>query len=79
LVNSRVFTARRSAQALTIGKGPHATLNFNLRRIGKMQTLLLSCAFGVVCTMVLWVVSAAAAKHDRLARRGLKLFPPEEI
>jgi hypothetical protein len=44
-----------------------------------MQTLLLSCAFGVACTMVIWVVSAAAVKHDRLARRGLKLFPPEEI
>jgi hypothetical protein len=44
-----------------------------------MQTVLLSCAFGAVCTMVLWVVGGAAAKHDQLARRGLKLFPPEEI
>ena len=44
-----------------------------------MPAGLLSCAFGAVCTMVLWVVSAAAAKHDQLARRGLKLFPPEEI
>jgi hypothetical protein len=44
-----------------------------------MQTVLLSCAFGAVCTMVLWVVSAAAAKRDQLTRRGLKLFPPEEI
>jgi hypothetical protein len=44
-----------------------------------MQTVLLSCAFGAVCTMVLWVVSAAAAKHDQLARRCLKPIPPEEI
>jgi hypothetical protein len=29
--------------------------------------------------MVLWTVSAAAAKRDQLARRGLKPFPPEEI
>jgi hypothetical protein len=44
-----------------------------------MQTLFLSCAFAAVCTMVLWVVSSAAAKRDQLVRRGLKLFPPEEI
>jgi hypothetical protein len=44
-----------------------------------MQTLLLSCAFGAVCTMVLWVVSSVAAKHDQLVRRGVKLFPPEEL
>jgi hypothetical protein len=44
-----------------------------------MQTLLLSCAFGAVCTMVLWVVSSASAKRDQLLRRGIKLFPPEEI
>jgi predicted outer membrane lipoprotein len=44
-----------------------------------MQTLLLSCAFGAVCTMVLCVVSAAAVKRDQLVRRGIKLFPPEEI
>jgi hypothetical protein len=60
-------------------KGPPANLRFNPQRIGEMQTLLLSCAFGAVCTMVLWVVSAAAVKHDQLARRGFKLFPPEEI
>jgi hypothetical protein len=29
--------------------------------------------------MVLWVVSAAAVKRDQLVRRGMKLFPPEEI
>jgi hypothetical protein len=44
-----------------------------------MQTLLLSCLFGAVCTMVLWVVSSAAAKRDYLMRRGDKLLPPEEI
>jgi hypothetical protein len=44
-----------------------------------MPAVLLSCAFGAVCTMVLWIVSAAAAKHDQLVRRGLKPFPPEEI
>ena len=44
-----------------------------------MQTLVLSCVFGAVCTMVLWVVGSAAAKRDHLMRRGGKLFPPEEI
>lgn len=44
-----------------------------------MQTVLISCVFGAVCTMVLWVVGAAAAKRDALIRRGGKLLPPEEI
>ncbi len=44
-----------------------------------MQTLLLSCLFGAVCTMVLWVLSSASAKRDYLMRRGDKLLPPEEI
>jgi hypothetical protein len=44
-----------------------------------MQTLLLSCLFGAVCTMVLWVLSSVAAKRDQMMRRGGKLFPPEEF
>jgi hypothetical protein len=44
-----------------------------------MQTVVLSCVFGAVCTMVLWVVSSASAKHDELMRRSGRLFPPEEI
>jgi hypothetical protein len=44
-----------------------------------MQTLILSCVFGTVCTMVLWILGSAAAKRDHLMRRGNKLFPPEEI
>ncbi|HEY3847340.1 MAG TPA: hypothetical protein VGL95_09525 [Acetobacteraceae bacterium] len=44
-----------------------------------MQTLLLSCVFGVVCAMVLWVLGSAAAKRDYLMRNGEKLFPADEI
>jgi hypothetical protein len=44
-----------------------------------MQTLLLSCLFGAVCAMVLWVISSAAAKREYLMRHGDKLLPPEEI
>jgi len=44
-----------------------------------MQTLLLSCLFGAVCTMVLWVLSSVAAKRDQIMRRGGKFFPPEEF
>ena len=44
-----------------------------------MQTLVLSCLFGAVCTMVLWVLGSAAAKRDHLMRHGDKLFPPEKI
>ena len=44
-----------------------------------MQTVLLSCLFGAVCTMVLWVVSSASAKRDALLRRGGRLAPPEEF
>jgi hypothetical protein len=43
-----------------------------------MQTVLISCAFGAVCTMVLWVVSNVAAKPDRLMHRG-KLLAPEDF
>ena len=44
-----------------------------------MQTLLLSCGFGAVCSMVLWVLGSATAKRDFLMRRGDKLLRPEEI
>jgi predicted outer membrane lipoprotein len=44
-----------------------------------MQTLLLSCLFGVVAAMVLWVLSSASAKRDYLMRHGDKLLPPEQI
>ena len=44
-----------------------------------MQTVLLSCVFGAVCTMILWVVSSVAAKREQMMRRGDTLSPPEEI
>ncbi len=44
-----------------------------------MQTVILSCLFGGLCTMVLWVVSSLAAKREQLMRRGGGLAPPEEI
>ncbi len=44
-----------------------------------MQSLLLSCLFGAVCAMVLWVLGSASAKRDHLMRRGDKLLRPEEI
>jgi hypothetical protein len=44
-----------------------------------MQTLVLTCVFGAVCSMVLWVVSSASVKRDELMRRSGRLFPPEEI
>jgi len=44
-----------------------------------MQTVLLSCVFGAVCTMVLWVISSAAAKREQMMRRGGRLGPPEEL
>jgi hypothetical protein len=43
-----------------------------------MQTVLISCAFGAVCTMVLWVVSHVAAKRDQVLRRG-KLLAAEDL
>jgi hypothetical protein len=42
-----------------------------------MQTL--SCVFGAVGTMILWVVGSVAAKRDMMIRRGGKLLPPEEF
>ena len=43
-----------------------------------MQTIVLSCLFGAVCAMVLWIVGPVAAKRDQMIRRG-KLLPPEEF
>jgi len=43
-----------------------------------MQTVLLSCLFGAVCTMVLWAAGSANAMRDRMLRRGGELSPPEE-
>jgi hypothetical protein len=43
-----------------------------------MQTVFISCAFGAVCTMVLWVVSNVAAKRDQVIRRG-KMLAPEDL
>jgi hypothetical protein len=44
-----------------------------------MQTVLLSCLFGAMCTMVLWVAGSTAEMRNRMRRRGGKLSPPEEI
>jgi hypothetical protein len=44
-----------------------------------MQTIIVSCLFGAVGAMVLWVVGAAATNRDLMLRRGGKLFPPEEL
>ena len=42
-----------------------------------MQTILLSCLFGAVCTMVLWAAGSASAMREQMMRRG-ELPPPEE-
>jgi hypothetical protein len=44
-----------------------------------MQTVLLSCVFGAVCTMILWVISSVATKREQMMRRGGGFFPPEEF
>jgi hypothetical protein len=66
-------------RSLTIAKGTGANLNPIFEGLRLMQTLLLSCLFGAVCTMVLWVLGSAAAKRDDLMRRSGKLFPPDEL
>jgi len=38
-----------------------------------MQTVLLSCVFGAVCTMVLLAIGSAAAKREQMMRRGGRL------
>jgi hypothetical protein len=42
-----------------------------------MQTILLSCLFGVLCAMGLWAAVSARATMDQVIRRG-RLSPPEE-
>jgi hypothetical protein len=42
-----------------------------------MQIVILSCLFGAVCTMVLWVIGSVAGKREEMVRRGMS--PPEEI
>jgi type III secretory pathway component EscT len=44
-----------------------------------MQTVLLSCLFGAVCTMILWAAGSAGTLRERVMRRAGKLSPPEEI
>jgi hypothetical protein len=44
-----------------------------------MQTLILSCLFGAVCAMVMWVAGSAAVKRDEMMRRGGRLAPPEDL
>jgi hypothetical protein len=44
-----------------------------------MQTVILSCAFGAVCSMVLWAIGSASVKRNLMIRRGGKLLPPEEF
>jgi hypothetical protein len=44
-----------------------------------METIILSCVFGAVCTMVLWAAGSAAATRNQMMRRGGRLAPPEEF
>jgi len=44
-----------------------------------MQTVLLSCVFGAVCAMVLWVTSSVVSKREQMMRRDATFSPPEEI
>jgi hypothetical protein len=44
-----------------------------------MQTIILSCLFGAVCAMVLWVAVSASEMRDAMMRRGGPLAPPEEL
>jgi hypothetical protein len=41
-----------------------------------MLTVVLSCLFGAVCTMVLWASGSAAVMRDQMMRRG-RFSPPE--
>lgn len=42
-----------------------------------MQTVVLSCLFGAVSAMVLWVAVSTDARIDEIMRRG-KFSPPEQ-
>jgi predicted outer membrane lipoprotein len=44
-----------------------------------MATVLLSCLFGVVGAMVLWVAGTAAAQRDQMMGRGGTLSRPEKM
>ena len=43
-----------------------------------MQTVVLSCLFGAVSAMVLWVAVSASAMRDEMLRPGGPLSPSEE-
>lgn len=43
-----------------------------------MQAILLSCLFGAVCAMALWVAFSVRATVDEVMRRGGRPFPPGE-
>ena len=43
-----------------------------------MRTIILSCLFGAVCTMVLWAAGSASVMRERMMRRGGELAPPED-
>jgi hypothetical protein len=60
-------------------KGPSVILKFVSEGMRLMETVLLSCVIGAVCTMVLWVAGSAAVMRDQMMRRGGKLSPPEEF
>jgi len=47
-----------------------------------MQTVFVSCAFGIVCAMGLWAAISACATRDEMTRmlqRAGKPLPPEEV
>ena len=44
-----------------------------------MLTILLSCLFGAVGAMVVWVAGTASATRDQMMRQGGRLTPPEDI
>jgi len=43
-----------------------------------MLTIVLSCLFAAVCTMVLWAAGAADATRERMMRPGGRLAPRQE-
>jgi len=44
-----------------------------------MQALILTCVFGALGVMVLWVAGTAAVTRDQMMQRGGKLAPPEDF
>jgi hypothetical protein len=67
------------ATALTNAKGSFGYFAVYPEGLRLMQTIILSCAFVAVCTMVLFAAGAAGVKCDLMIRRGGKLLPPEEF